>query len=97
MHTHLGPFVSEFLAESEYARVSTHFQRQLICIFKTASKGTLQFALSNREAPHVIRGCQVFSVTDLSGGYSVFEKDGKLVEGFPPFFDRFGPLFSDVL
>ena len=41
--------------------------------------------------------CQVFSVTDLSGGDSVFEKDGKLVEGFPPFFDRFGPLFSDVL
>ena len=41
--------------------------------------------------------CQVFSVTDLSGGYSVIEKDGKLVEGFPPFFDRFSPLFSDVL
>ena len=36
--THLGPFVSEFLAESEYGRVSTHFQQQLICIFKTASK-----------------------------------------------------------
>ena len=41
--------------------------------------------------------CQVFSVTDLSCGYSVFDRDGKLVEGFPPFFDRFSPLFSDVL
>ena len=39
VRTHLGPFVSEFLAESEYGRVSTHFQRQLICIFKTASQG----------------------------------------------------------
>ena len=36
--THLGPFVSEFLAKSEYARVNTHFQQQLIYIFKTASK-----------------------------------------------------------
>ena len=46
MHTHLGPFVSEFLAESEYARVITHFQRQLICIFKTASKKTPRRDLS---------------------------------------------------
>ena len=48
MCTHLGPFVSEFLAESEYARVNTHFQQQLIYIFKTASKvfeGLQQFFL----------------------------------------------------
>ena len=73
MHTHLGPFVSEFLAESEYARVSTHFQRQLICIFKTASKKIPRRGLSTglptqaTHRHHVWTWDFIFDRTDKGG------------------------------
>ncbi len=33
----------------------------------------------------------------LSGRYSSFKIDSKLIEGFSPLSDGFGPFFSDVL
>ena len=73
VHTHLGPFVSEFLAESEYGRVSTHFQRQLICIFKTASKKIPRRGLSTglptqaTHRHHVWTWDFIFDRTDKGG------------------------------
>ena len=71
--THLGPFVSEFLAESEYGRVSTHFQQQLICIFKTASKKIPRRGLSTglptqaTHRHHVWTWDFIFDRTDKGG------------------------------
>lgn len=75
MRTHLGPFVSEFLAEFEYGRVkvNTHFQRQLICIFKTASKKIPRRGLSNglptqaTHRHHVWTWDFIFDRTDKGG------------------------------